>query len=194
MQPFLMTNDTEEKWKRRKASFNVPVNAITVVKLPRKRQSRDEGNTGTGKRFFRTANRFLSPNFSSFILHSSTLWKKRLWKVSNKFAGNGVFFFLFTLKIVTEIKNTEIKDLEEICQEKKRYSSSFKKNLPRAPLPLVVFLDKYKYDFISFPLIPFFSFCLNISLILDQRNVRYVISIQNNIPLKNSIKRKEDDE
>lgn len=98
MQPFLMTNDTEEKWKRRKASFNVPVNAITVVKLPRKRQSRDEGNIGTGKRFFRTANRFLLPNFCSFVLVLRRC-EKRLWKVSNKFTENG---FFFTLKIVQQ--------------------------------------------------------------------------------------------
>lgn len=41
-----------------------------------------------------------------------------------------------------------MKNLEEIYQKKKKYSKPFKKNLPRALFPLVVFLDKYKHDFI----------------------------------------------
>lgn len=122
MQPFLVTNDTEEKWKRRKASFNVPVNAITVVKLPRKRQSRDEGNTGTGKRFSEPRTAFCYQTsvrlFSFFNIVKKDCEKSRInlqWTV---------------LEIVTETKILKIWD-EEFRREyiRKRRNIEFSRRI-----------------------------------------------------------------
>lgn len=156
MQPFLVTNDTEEKWKRRKASFNVPVNAITVVKLPRKRQSRDEGNTGTGKRFSEPRTAFCyQTSVSSFSFFNTVK------KDCEKCRINLQWTVFSTLEIVTETKILKIWD-EEFRRDisGKEEILNFQGEFICASFPFVVFLYKYKHDFI--PLTLFFSSCLNI--------------------------------